>query len=113
MSDQFKQTKKLGTMDPVSDVAPIPNVADQESMAQALWRSGHVRGHRRGYHLGYSNGSSTLGRSWFFFTAMGFLVAGVLVGMTMQFMVSCGPDTPCGIQFPSDWGFAPINVEDR
>lgn len=111
MTDLLSQTKPLGTINPVSDEAPIPTEAEQESIIRAAWRNGHAKGWAKGMRQGFSNGKSTLGRPWFFFTAMGFMCGGVIAGMFMQFLVTCGPDIPCGVQIPGDWGFAPVNVE--
>ena len=85
---------------------------DEEThdLVNAIWREGWKKGHRKGYRMGLSNGASTLSRRWFFFTAMGFLVSGLFMGMFMQFLVTCGPDIPCGLAIPGDWGFAPVNV---
>lgn len=95
-----------------TEVPKEPNQGDEtRDLVNSIWRTGWSKGHRAGYRMGYTNGKSTLGRPWFFFTAMGFLVGGMLMGMTMQFLLTCGPEAPCGIQMPDGWGFGPTTLE--
>lgn len=111
MTDILSQTKPLGEMDPVSEQAPIPTETDQEGIVTAAWRNGHAKGWHRGYKMGFSNGKSTLGRQWFFIVAMAFFLFGGILGGFMDFITTCGPEIPCGLQLPEGWGFAPLTVE--